>query len=232
MTALHGFLGLPSDWDGLPCTAGAHKVDWMPVLAGLPGLREPALAALAEALNSMVPGDVLLGYAMGGRIALHMLLSEGGEKWRKAVVVSASPGLATGVERAARFNADQRWARRFFSESWETVASAWDEQTVFTTDGPNPLMRQEAEFDRKHLALALMRGSVGRQSDLRGKLGVLNIPVLWIAGERDAKYAALARECASLNRRFRCEILPDAGHRAPWTAPKAFCASVGAFLAE
>lgn len=228
MTCLHGFLGLPSDWDVLPCTADAHKVDWMPVLAGLPGKPlGPRLPDLAKALNAQVPGGVLMGYSMGGRIALHMLLAEGGEMWRSAIIVSASPGLGSSAERLARFNADGLWARRFRSEPWDSIVSAWNEQAVFATDNATPRARHEFEFDRKRLALTLLRGSVGRQADLREDLAALHIPILWLAGERDAKYAALARECATLSPRFRCEILPGAGHRAPWTSSSAFCEAIG-----
>ena len=228
MTCLHGFLGLPSDWDVPPCTAKAHKVDWMPALAGLPGLPdEPALPALAEALNSQVPGDVLLGYSMGGRIALHMLLAKGGARWREAIIVSASPGLGNSAERIARFNADGLWARRFRDEPWDSVVSAWNVQAVFATDNATPLVRHEHEFDRKTLALTLLRGSVGRQADLREELAALHMPILWIAGELDTKYAALAQECAALSPLFRCEILPGAGHRAPWASSSAFCEAIG-----
>jgi 2-succinyl-6-hydroxy-2,4-cyclohexadiene-1-carboxylate synthase len=230
LTCLHGFLGLPSDWDLLPCTADAHKVDWMPVLAGLPGKPLDArLDDLAGALNAALSGGSLLGYSMGGRIALHMLLAEGGEKWRSAVIVSASPGLKNRAERSARFNADGAWARRFRYDPWDAVVSAWNDQAVFATDRATQLIRQEFEFDRKHLALSLLRGSLGRQGDLRSKLVALDIPALWIAGELDTKYAALAQECAALNPKFQCEIVSGAGHRAPWTAPQALCAVIGSF---
>ena len=224
MTCLHGFLGLPSDWDVIPCTAGAHKVDWMPVLAGLPGdLGDPALPALAEALNAQVPGDVLLGYSMGGRIAMHMLLAKGGARWRHAVIVSASPGLPPAL-RTERLALDHTWAERFRNDPWVDVTKLWNDQGVFAKDGPSPLARNEADFRRDHLALALTRGSVADQEDLREALAGLQTPICWIAGERDTKYAAAARECVTLNPRFRCEILRDAGHRAPWTAPRNFCA--------
>lgn len=231
MTALHGFLGLPSDWDALPCTSGATKPNWMPLLASLPGSPgDAALPALGVALNAQAEGGVLLGYSMGGRIALHMLLAAGAERWNRAVIVSASPGLADPAARIARLEADGQWARRFRHESWDEVVAAWNAQAVFATDVATPLPRKEGQFDRDHLWLAMLRGSVARQADLRPQLASVAVPVLWLAGEHDAKYVALARECAGLNPRFEFRAIPGGGHRAPWTAPEAFCDAIAEFM--
>ncbi|MHB8635568.1 MAG: alpha/beta fold hydrolase [Fimbriimonadaceae bacterium] len=230
MTALHGFLGLPSDWNAIPCTSAAHKVDWMPMLASTSsGVRLPALA---EALNELAsdPDEILVGYSMGGRIALHMLVAQGGARWKRAIIVSASPGIGEPSARAARAAADRVWSERFRRERWDDVTAAWNAQGAFVTDGTNPLVRREEDFDREHLALALVSGSVGLQEDLRERLAAIGTPTLWIAGERDAKYAALARECADLNPRFTYDVVPDAGHRLPWTAPMAFCAAIATAL--
>ena len=234
MTALHGFLGLPADWDSIPCTARAEKPDWMPMLAALPGgPGDSALPDLARMMNrsDLCPprAELLLGYSMGGRIALHMLLAPGAERWGRAIIVSASPGLSNPSERMPRLESDGEWARRFRHDPWEDVVSAWNSQPVFATDGANPLPRREAEFDRDDLWLALLRGSIARQEDLRPQLKVLQTPVLWLAGERDAKYAALALECAALNPNFRCTLIPAAGHRLPWTAPDAFERAIADF---
>lgn len=233
MTALHGFLGLPSDWDQVACASGAHKPDWTSILAEIPVTPgEADLFSLAGELNRATTGDVLLGYSMGGRIALHMLLAEGGERWRKAIIVSAAPGLANPAERMARLDADGRWARRFRIDPWDEVVADWNGQAVFATDAVNPLARGERQFDRLQLSRALLRGSVSRQEDLRPRLAELDVAILWVAGERDSKYAELARECAALNPRFRCAIVPGAGHRVPWTGTEKFCAEVQGFLAE
>ncbi len=232
MTAFHGFLGLPADWDAIPCTARAAKPDWMPMLAALPGgPGDSALPELARMMNreGREKAETLLGYSMGGRIALHMLLAPGAERWGRAIIVSASPGLSNPSERRPPLQSDGKGARRFRHDPWEDVVSAWNSQSVFAADGANPLPRREADFDRDHLWLALLRGSVARQEDLRPQLKDLQTPVLWLAGERDAKYAALARECAALNPNFRCTLIPGAGHRLPWTAPDAFERAIADF---
>jgi 2-succinyl-6-hydroxy-2,4-cyclohexadiene-1-carboxylate synthase len=230
VTALHGFLGLPGDWDKVfpeDEFGAVSKPSWVPLLNGLTGDR--ALHSLAKALNKRAQGDeTLVGYSMGGRIALHMLLEGGAHLWRGAVIVSASPGLPSEAERERRAAQDARWADRFRRDPWRRVVADWNAQPVFAADPP--LRRDESDFDREQLANALERGSVGLQADLRPALRALDIPVLWIAGEQDEKYAALAEECAALNPAFEFTILDGSGHRAPWTATEQFRRAVKAWI--
>lgn len=214
MTALHGFLGLPSDWNAVFPEGVIQAPAWLPMLHRVCGLK-----ALASSLSENAGGDVLVGYSMGGRVALHMLVDDGA-RWRRAVIVSASPGLLTEAEREARAAHDRRWAERFRHDAWERVLEDWEAQAVFA--GEPRLPRNERDFDRAQLAAALEKGSVGIQEDLRSALRELQIPVLWVAGERDEKYAAIARECAALNPNFEVRILAGAGHRAPWSATDQF----------
>jgi len=225
VTALHGFLGLPSDWDEV--LDADSKPAWLPLLHGLKG--ERSLPALAQALNKRAERDsVLLGYSMGGRIALHMLLEGGAHLWRAAVIVSASPGLKTEAERERRAAQDARWADRFRRDPWNTLLRDWNAQPVF--EGEPPLRRDEDDFDREQLASALESGSVGLQANLRPALAKLDVPVLWVAGERDEKYVELARECAALNPRFEARIVSGAGHRAPWSTTDEFRTAVEAWI--
>jgi 2-succinyl-6-hydroxy-2,4-cyclohexadiene-1-carboxylate synthase len=238
LTALHGFLGLPSDWDeALPESifGRVSKLAWAPRLHGLPvGDAKPALPLLADSLNDEADrshSDVLLGYSMGGRIALHMLVQDRRPaRWRKAIIVSASPGIAAPGERRRRWDQDKRWSERFNIESWPSLISAWDSQPIFS--GETNRGREESDFDRGELASALARGSVGAQADLRPALSRLDVPVLWLAGERDAKYVSLAQECAALNPRFRAVTLSGAGHRLPWSGTAGFQDAVSEFLGK
>ena len=163
---------------------------------------------------------------MGGRIALHMLLGEP-ERWRRAIIVSASPGMKD-AERGARLKSDEAWANRFLHDEWDAVVADWNAQPVFAHDPPERLPRREADYDRHALAAALVLGSVARQRDLRAELRSLDLPILWIAGAKDARYAALAAECAALNPRFSMTTLRT-GHRVPWGDPDGFRKAVADF---
>jgi 2-succinyl-6-hydroxy-2,4-cyclohexadiene-1-carboxylate synthase len=224
MMALHGFLGQPSDWDGILGDEWS-KPNWLKDLQPGPKLLE----RVANSLNSQAQNmDLLLGYSMGGRIALHMLL-QSSQRWKGAIIVSASPGLTSDDERSQRLQNDQVWAERFLKEAWTETVQAWNSQTVFSQDPPDRLPRHEADYDRTALAAALVEGSVAKQGNLREALKGLTVPVLWIAGERDSKYAQLAEECAALNPLFQARVLSQAGHRAPWGNPKAFLTALEQF---
>ena len=81
IVALHGFLGLPSDWDFLRD-------------AGLDIVTPPR------------EGDVILGYSRGGRVALDALLN--GAKYHAAVLISTrvSPATESREAWARRFEHD------------------------------------------------------------------------------------------------------------------------------
>jgi 2-succinyl-6-hydroxy-2,4-cyclohexadiene-1-carboxylate synthase len=152
-------------------------------------------------------------------------------QWNKVVIVSASPGMTSEPEKEARIAADQTWAERFRTDTWTSVISDWNSQPVFASVQQDRLRREEAEYHRDHLAWALEQGSVGRQENLRRRLRAFEGQILWMAGERDRRYAALAEECASLHSGFQSCIIPDAGHRVPWESPVHFSREVLRFLA-
>jgi len=197
ITCLHGFLGLPSDWDFLR-DAGFE-------------IKTPPLDRIPDR------GDVLLGYSMGGRLAVHALL--GGARYRRAVIVSAGLGTEGERERAARRAADEAWAKRFEGDDWSSVMRAWNAQPLF---GGHAMPRREGDFDRVELARLMREQSPAVLPPLAGRLHEIAIPVLWVAGERDAKYVAEGTRASGLLPNAELWICPGAGHRVPWEQPAPF----------
>lgn len=197
--ALHGFLGLPTDWNFLG--DGVRAVDLF---------REP------------IPpeGDVLLGYSMGGRLALHALL--GGARYRRAVIVSA----AISPAEAGRRERDEAWAKRFEGEPWRDLMRAWNAQPLF---GGHEVERREEDFDRAALARALRDWSPAALPPLAPRLHEIAIPILWIAGQRDAKYVAEGERAVGLLPAAELWVCPEAGHRVPWERREAFVDRVRRF---
>jgi 2-succinyl-6-hydroxy-2,4-cyclohexadiene-1-carboxylate synthase len=168
--------------------------------------------------HSAHEGDVLLGYSMGGRRALQLLEHQ---RFPKAVIVSA--GLNTPDE--ARRARDEAWARRFESEAWPSLMRAWNAQPVF---GGHELARHESDYDRAELARQLREWSPAVLPPAR--LEEIETPILWIAGERDAKYVDVARQAVARLPNAELWICAEAGHRVPWEQPGAFIARLRAFL--
>jgi len=193
ITCLHGFLGNPHDWDFL---------------------REAGLAIETPPLDAIPPqGDTLLGYSLGGRLALHALLA--GAQYKRAIFVSTGLGIEGEEARAARRAADEAWARRFETEDFDSVMAAWNAQPVLA--GP-ALTRTRDDYDPR----ALREWSSGALPPVASRLHELTIPTLWIAGALDVKYVAEAKRAVSLAPNADLAIIEDAGHRIPWQKPREF----------
>lgn len=208
LICLHGFLGRGADWDFLR-DAGFE-------------IRAPSLFA-GDSIIDIAPGpdDVLLGYSMGARLALHLLQTH---RVAKAVLVSA--GLAS--HEPGREELDETWARRFEAEPWQSVVDAWNAQAVFGGRA-NPLVRSESDFDRPALARALREWS---PEVLKMDLSRITVPTVWMAGEHDSKYREAARRASDRLKRAELWICPGAGHRVPWEQPERFTARLREFVPQ
>ena len=174
--------------------------------------------------------QIILGYSLGSRIALHCLL-ESPDLWAAGIVVSCHPGLASSEERAQRLESDLNWARRFREESWSSLTLDWNSQAVFERGIP-ALERREEDFSREKLARLMEGCSLGLQRDLKPSLKDLAVPILWISGEHDAKFRSIAERMFGWNPKFGHVSLRGVGHRAPWDQPELFRDSVKRFLKE
>lgn len=205
ITALHGFLGLPSDWNFLR-EAGFE-------------IETPELNAIPKS------GQTLLGYSLGGRMALHALL--GGATYERAVIVSANLGIEGDDTRRARQRADEHWARRFETQPWETLMRDWNAQPLF---GGFVMKREERDFDRATLAHQLRDLSPAALPPVASRVSAITVPVLWIAGELDEKYIVEAERAASLLPNAQSWICPGAAHRVPWQQPARFIQCLRQFV--
>lgn len=169
------------------------------------------------------PERVLVGYSMGGRLALQALIE--GAQFDRAVIVSAGLNLDEGREE--RRSRDEAWAKRFESDPWDEVMRDWNTQPVF---GGHVVERFEHDYDRRELARQLRESSPGVLEPLGPRLREIDIPILWIAGERDRSYVEIGRRAVSLLPNAELWICPNAGHRVPWEQPQAFAVRLREFV--
>ncbi len=216
---LHGAVGASSDWRGLGKSlaetgASTRAVDLWRFLQ----CESVSMPDFGKRLNADAEGEVsrgqkriLLGYSMGGRLALHALLEKG--PWDAAVIISTNPGLRDDEEISNRRASDTVWATQALTHSWGDFLEKWNSQPIL-----GGAMRDEREDKkliqrRREIARSFVDWSVANQQPLWDRLPEIEIPVLWIAGENDRKYQTIAEEAGSL--RTQCYSRHRTNHRPP-----------------
>ncbi len=245
---LHGFTGDRTAWDAV---ASALAATQRVVVPDLPGHGETRvrdetgrhgmshtcrlLEGLAAALA--IERCTVVGYSMGGRLALHLAL-EMPELVERLVLESASPGLATDEERSARREANEGLARFIESHPIEAFVDRWEALPLFATQqallpaARSRIRSRRLACDRGGLAASLREMGTGAQAWLGDRLAEVGAPVLLIAGQRDAKFAGIAR---GMQRSFpdaRLCVIPGVGHDVHTEAPSAFLDVVRDFLQQ
>lgn len=225
--ALHGFLGTPADWNplaGICNNAKLHAVKLQcPLL--------DSFAQWAQDFNQRAAQDpnqkILLGYSLGGRLAVHALLSAP-QLWKAAIIISANPGIDCSQLKAKRIASDNEWAERFENEPWDLLMVQWNSQGVLSSS--TPIIRKEKDYSRSELSRQLRNWSLGRQEYLANQLSKLKIPILWMAGIKDLAYANIANDLHFAHKCSKIWIAPNSGHRIPWDEPEAFYKQITKFI--
>lgn len=247
VVGLHGFTGNGTTMAGLVDVARGGRPALLIDCVGhgqsdAPTLIEPYL------MNSVVdqmlfivgdqpPGQVhLIGYSMGGRIALSMACRA---PWYFASIttLSATPGIPDPLERAQRADADETLARRIEQDDIIAFVDDWLELPLFA-----PLVGSfdpaAAAADR---AQRLTNTAVGLANSLRGtgtgtmppvwdRLPGLRSPLLALAGALDLPYVERASAIAAAAPFGRSATIPAAGHALHIENPAVVAPLIAEFL--
>jgi 2-succinyl-6-hydroxy-2,4-cyclohexadiene-1-carboxylate synthase len=213
---LHGFTGSPASFSALstPPTALA------PILAGhLGGPRSSSSFWMeVEGLAALAPAaTALFGYSLGGRLALGML-ARYPQRFERAILVSAHPGLRSETERAERRQKDERFIRLLREQGLAAFVEAWEQQPLWDTQRKLPEVvraakrRERLAHTAQGLAQSLASVGLGQMPDLRNSLARVSCSVQLLVGALDTRFVALARELCSLMPRAQCIVADGAGH--------------------
>ncbi len=241
---LHGFLGQPGMWapvlaamtrapaSALAVLPGHGPTPWYPAGEGFDG----AVEALAAALP--FPGRVgLVGYSMGARLALALALAHP-ERVAGAVLLGADPGMRDPAVRVARQAWDDAQAATVERDGIEAFVTGWESLPVFATQAVLPAdVRARRRQERlghtvAGVAWALRSLGTGRMAPRWGGLAGCAVPLRFVAGTLDAKFAAEAAEAAEATPRGTVGWIEGAGHDAALEAPDALARTVEAFFTE
>lgn len=195
---------------------------WRPVAELLPERYPSALLDHAEhsfegrlrEIAERGAGRVLVGYSLGGRLALRAAIRSPGA-FSAVVTVGATAGIDEAPLRAARAEADERLASWIEAAPIEDIVALWARQPLFA-DQPDSLVEAQRagrlSQDPRSLALLLRTVGQGVLEPVWHELSQLELPVLAIAGARDEGYARAAKRIASTAPHGRAAIVEDAGH--------------------
>lgn len=188
---LHGFLGCKEDWD--PVIAQL-KNQYSCVALDLPGHGETDLAVdLRKTLrNQNLENVPIIGYSMGGRIALSLELSS------PLILLAAHPGLSTQKERQARLDQDLNIAAKLRTLPFEAFLDWWYSQPLFAgLKEKRPIYKEmlnrRLKGDPDLLAGALERFSLGNQK----MVTYFPTPCFYLYGKDDLKFAAISHTLPS-----------------------------------
>lgn len=179
----------------------------------------------------------LLGYSMGGRVALHVAAADS-ERIGTLLLESASPGIAGQDERQARVASDEALANSIEQQGLEAFVERWSHLPIFASQAFLPevvradLRAQRLSNSPRGLANSLRGLGAGVPPPLWDQLKDMRTPTLLIAGGLDQKYVSIARAMAAALPAGWLGIIPDAGHAAHLEQPEAFDRLVLEFLAE
>ncbi len=221
---LHGFLGSRRDFASLQNTLSrsfetvaidlpAHG-DSAWLRAAAPGWLGAALAlSLATEVDRLAPQRqiVIVGYSMGGRLAMQLAADDDALAGRISALItlSASAGIEDTEARATRMARDEKLAERlggmsaldfarWLRREWYSLP-LWGRARPLSSDAAfEPMIRRRVDGARlSALAEVLVALSPGRVRALNDWLRKPPFRLLYVAGDDDEAYAGAARALAA-----------------------------------
>lgn len=182
-----------------------------------------AMASVVDQVLSLMgthqPGTVhLLGYSMGGRVALSMAARA---PWYFASVItlSATPGIDDPTARMERYSRDHVLADRIEEIGVDSFISEWLDLPLFSSYCESlddaalaNTVAQRTQASATGLANSLRGTGTGSMPPLSLALQSIRSPLLAIAGEHDQKYVDLASMMATTAPKGQLAVVTGAGH--------------------
>ena len=194
------------------------------------------VAAIVRLVAAAEGAPVLVGYSMGGRIAAETMVRHPGLPLAGLVLESAGLGPADDAARAALARRNGEWAARLREGGVAAFMDWWETLPLFATQRELPpatraAIRADREaHDAETLARSLEAWGAHHQtaeSETVAALAQMQVagrPVLYLAGSRDEKYAALAARVRAAD--LPAMLVEGAGHNVHLEKPEVFSRAV------
>jgi 2-succinyl-6-hydroxy-2,4-cyclohexadiene-1-carboxylate synthase len=236
LVLLHGFTQTHHHWHVCAHTI-ARSLGDQPSLVfvdlpghGLSNTDRLTIEQAAPQLVTLAGAGTYIGYSMGARHALAAACA-GAPEIQRLVLVGGTAGLADPAEREARVADDESKAGRLEQIGVEAFVDEWLAQPMFAglaVDDADRCHRLRNTVEG--LAASLRLAGTGAQEPLWDVLTGVQIPVLVLAGERDAKFTEIGQRMAGAIPNATFATIPGAGHGAHAEQPAATAAVVSDWL--
>ncbi len=231
VVALHGFTGTGGDF-------GPVGDGWQtPDIIGhgrAPAPRDVAAYAMGREvirIGAELPaGALVIGYSMGGRLALSLAVEQSarGRPPAGLVLIGATPGIAEPDERTRRAQSDRALADRIEAIGVTRFLAEWAEKPIIASQRRIARDVRAAMGARRRahrpwgLANSLRGMGTGAMPPLWDALPTLGCPVLLVTGADDRKFTAIAAHMAQRLPDARTAVMQGVGHCAHLEAPARF----------
>lgn len=185
---------------------------------------------------------ILVGHSMGGRTAFHFAFRHP-EHVEKLVIEDIGPEQQDGAEKyyeellgvVPDVFSSREEAKKFFNtdflqkaktrENVQVIAQFFYTNIIDLEDG-----RASFRFRKQNIIDTV---KLGRSASLWSEIQQLQMPTLWVRGERSAELTQPNYEkILSLNSKIYGTVIPEAGHWIHVEQPARFCTELQAFIEE
>ena len=231
---LHGFTGRSQSWDKVRSALSSDVEVIAPNLIGHSGIvpDEPPLdfeqyvERLAIRLKLLGAEDAhLVGYSMGGRVALSLLINHP-ELFSSASLVGVHPGLAKKREHAERIKLEHEWIQLLREKGIGAFVEYWEQYPLFESQKN---LDFETLMNQKILRLSQNEQGLIRAIEVLGlssmpnyelKASDIEVPVEILVGEYDQKFQGRGELLATMIPQGEMLIIEATGHNVVLERPE------------
>ncbi|MBA3264521.1 MAG: alpha/beta fold hydrolase [Thermoleophilaceae bacterium] len=214
-----------------PASAWAPVAEQLEPPTTLLDHREHSFEGRLAEIAAAGQGALLVGYSLGGRLALRAALRDP-DRYAGLVTVGATAGIDEAVERAGRAKADERLASWIEAAPIEDIVAVWERQPLFA-DQSDALVEEQrpGRLAQDPMALARLLRSAGQGvlDPVWHELLTFELPVLAIAGSRDDGYTRAAHKIADTAPNAQTQIVENTGHAPQLQQPTEVASLIAVF---
>ncbi|MHB8854590.1 MAG: 2-succinyl-6-hydroxy-2,4-cyclohexadiene-1-carboxylate synthase [Ignavibacteriaceae bacterium] len=245
---IHGFTGSACDWDEIipsinnnyQCVAvdliGHGKSDSPNETSyyNFSSISKQLKFLIYQFTNEPV---TLVGYSMGGRVALNFAIENPGQI-NSLILESSSAGIEDEKLRIERQIQDEKLASYIIDNSIEDFVDYWMNIDLFASqknlskEKLDKIRTQKSENNKTGLSNSLLGFGAGRMLPLFDKLKEFKSKTLLITGDQDKKYCELNSRMVNIFPASEHIIIKNAGHNCHLEQPGKFIEAINSFLSE